>query len=69
MRTTALPSILDVLSRNYNNRNPQAAIYELAVEYTPRGTQELPLEQPKARLACMAMAAISMRSRAWWRSC
>lgn len=50
MRTTALPSILDVLSRNYNNRNPQAAIYELAVEYTPRGTQELPLEQPKAAI-------------------
>lgn len=50
MRTTALPSILDVLSRNYNNRNPQAAIYELAMEYTPRGTEELPLELPKAAI-------------------
>lgn len=50
MRTTALPSILDVLSRNYNNRNPQAAIYELAVEYTPRGEEELPLELPKAAI-------------------
>lgn len=50
MRTTALPSILDVLSRNYNNRNPQAAIYELAMEYTPRGEEELPLELPKAAI-------------------
>lgn len=50
MRTTALPSILDVLSRNYNNRNPQAAIYELAMEYTPRGAEELPLELQKAAI-------------------
>lgn len=31
MRTTAVPSMLDVLSRNYNNRNPKAAMFEIAV--------------------------------------
>lgn len=44
MRTTAVPSILEVLSRNYNNRNSGAAVYELAMEYTPRGADELPVE-------------------------
>ncbi len=46
MRTTAVPSMLDVLSRNYNNRNPEAAMFEIAVSFKPRGTKELP-EEPK----------------------
>lgn len=46
MRTTAVPSMLDVLSRNYNNRNPKAAMFEIAVFFKPRGTEELP-EEPK----------------------
>lgn len=46
MRTTAVPSMLDVLSRNYNNRNPKAAMFEIAVSFKPRGTEELP-EEPK----------------------
>lgn len=46
MRTTAVPSMLDVLSRNYNNRNPKAAMFEIAVSFKPRGTKELP-EEPK----------------------
>lgn len=33
MRTTAIPSMLEVLSRNYNNRNPKAFMYEIATEY------------------------------------
>ena len=44
MRTTAVPSMLDVLSRNYNNRNPKAAMFEIAVSFKPRGTEELPKE-------------------------
>ena len=45
MRTTAIPSLLEVLSRNYNNRNLDAKIYELAMQYLPRGTEELPIEK------------------------
>lgn len=45
MRTTAIPSLLEVLSRNYNNRNLNAKIYELAMQYLPRGTEELPIEK------------------------
>lgn len=44
MRTTAVPSMLEVLSRNYNNRNSSAALFELAPVYLSRGTEELPLE-------------------------
>ncbi len=44
MRTTALPSMLDVLSRNYNNRNESACLYELASAYLPKGENELPDE-------------------------
>ncbi len=47
MRTTALPSMLQVLATNYNNRNPEAALYEMAVEYLPTAPDRLPLEKPK----------------------
>ncbi|MCL2195575.1 MAG: phenylalanine--tRNA ligase subunit beta [Oscillospiraceae bacterium] len=59
MRTIPLPSMLEVLSRNYNNRNVSAALYELATIYLPpsprgdapqgqggaRGEEELPEER------------------------
>ena len=35
MRTTGLPSMLDTLARNYNNRNPEAWLYEISSEYLP----------------------------------
>ncbi len=44
MRTTALPSILEVLARNYSARNLSAKFFELATQYTPLGENELPLE-------------------------
>ena len=44
MRTTAIPSILQVLSKNYNNRNDKAAIYEIGPVYKSNGTEELPDE-------------------------
>lgn len=44
MRTTALPSMLEVLARNYNNRNAAACLYELASAYLPKGENELPDE-------------------------
>jgi phenylalanyl-tRNA synthetase beta chain len=44
MRVTTIPSILDVLSRNYNNRNKSAWIYEIGNEYIPQQEGELPQE-------------------------
>ena len=35
MRTTSLPSVLDVLSFNYNNRNEKACLFEISKEYLP----------------------------------
>jgi phenylalanyl-tRNA synthetase beta chain len=46
MRTTALPSMLEVLARNYNNRNVSACLFELATEYIPTEDDKLPLEKP-----------------------
>ena len=48
MRTTAVPSMLDVLAKNYNNRNLEASLYEIATEYISRGTEELPIEKQSA---------------------
>lgn len=45
MRTTALPSMLQVLSTNYNNRNESAWLFEIATEYIPKGENELPEEK------------------------
>ena len=44
MRTTTLPSMLEVLARNYNNRNAAFMGYELSNEYIKRGRDELPDE-------------------------
>ncbi len=46
MRTTTVPSMLEVLSRNYNNRNKAASLYEIGTVYLPREDQELPEETP-----------------------
>ncbi len=45
MRTTMIPSMLEALSLNYNNRNPSAALYELAKVYESNGLTELPNEK------------------------
>ncbi len=39
MRTTALPSMLETLARNLNNRNPAARLYELASVYLKQNDQ------------------------------
>ena len=36
MRTTTLPSMLEILARNYNFRNKSARLYELGIIYLPR---------------------------------
>ena len=50
MRTTAIPSMLSVLSRNYNNRNASAALYEIAPVYLSNGTEELPDEPDRVMI-------------------
>ncbi len=44
MRTTALPSMLEVLARNNNFNNAGVRLYEMAKVYLPRGENELPDE-------------------------
>ncbi len=46
MRTIALPSMLDILSRNNAYQNKSAKLYELAKIYLPTDGQDLP-EEPK----------------------
>ena len=40
MRTTMLPSILEVLARNYNNRNPEAMLFETGTIYVKNADPE-----------------------------
>lgn len=47
MRTTALPSLCDVLSKNYSYRNMTANIFEIATEYIKREGHVLPDELPR----------------------
>lgn len=49
MRTTALPSMLDILSRNFAYHNKAAKLYELAKIYLPKEDSILPAE-PKLLL-------------------
>ena len=44
MRTTAIPSMLEILARNYNNRNSSARLFEIGKEYLPTTPDKLPLE-------------------------
>lgn len=44
MRTTALPSMLEVLSYNYSVKNKNVALYETATSYIPTADGELPRE-------------------------
>ena len=44
MRTTVLPSMCEVLARNYNLRNPEASLFELGTEYLPTEEGKLPYE-------------------------
>ena len=40
MRTSTIPSMLDVLSFNYNNRNDKACLFEIAKEYLPASEEK-----------------------------
>ena len=45
MRTTILPSMLETLARNYNNRLPKAYLFETGAEYIPTAPEQLPEEK------------------------
>ncbi len=45
MRTTAVPSMLETLARNYNYRNKTARLFEIATTYLPREGEKLPYER------------------------
>jgi len=61
MRTLLYPSLLDVLARNYQRRNTDAALFETGRVYRPRDSALLPEE--RLRLA----AALMGRTPAGWR--
>ncbi len=44
MRTTTIPSMLEILSKNYNNRNESARLFEVGKEYLPTEPDKLPNE-------------------------
>ncbi len=50
MRTTMLPSMLDVLAKNYAARNLEASLYEMGTVYLPHKGQELPDELKKIEI-------------------
>lgn len=41
MRTTAIPSMLEVIARNINNNNKSAALFEIAKEFTPKESADI----------------------------
>ncbi len=45
MRTTTLPSMLEILSKNYNNRNSEAYLYELGKVFEKTSDETLPNEK------------------------
>lgn len=57
MRTTILPSMLEVLSRNYNHKNPEAYLYEIGTVYEPTEAGKLPIERQKAVIGIYSNSA------------
>ncbi len=47
MRTSIFTSMMDALARNYNNRNPSAAFFELAKEFLPGESASVLPEEKK----------------------
>ena len=66
MRTTTLPSMLEILTRNYNFRNKSAKLYELGRVYFKRadGLADSPRS---SRWALTVTIWTSLPSRAPWR--
>ncbi len=67
MRTTILPSLLEILARNYNFRNKSAQLYELGRTYFKNGPMAWPTSPRSCPWALTAAAWTSLPSRALWR--
>ena len=52
MRTTALPSMMEILARNYNFNNENVKLFEVATVYIPTTPDKLPNED---KVLCMGM--------------
>ena len=50
MRTTIIPSMLDILAKNYSFRNAAARLFELGFAYVPRDGEDLPDEDPRVAI-------------------
>lgn len=51
MRTTLLPSVLEVAARNFSYRNPECYVFEMGNEYIPRDGEVLPDEPLRLGIA------------------
>lgn len=51
MRTTGIPSVMEVVARNYNNKISCAKVYEIARKYLDQGETVLPEEKEELILA------------------
>ena len=51
MRTTTLPSMLDILARNWNYRNKSARLYEVGRVYLPKSGSAAPVDPSDPTLA------------------
>ena len=52
MRTTALPSMMEIIARNYNFNNENVKLFEVATVYIPTTPDKLPNEN---KVLCMGM--------------
>ena len=50
MRTTTIASMLDILARNYNHRNPSAKLFEIGKIFVPTAPDKLPNEPVKVTM-------------------
>ncbi len=55
MRTTTIASMMDILSRNYNYRNPSAKLFEIGKIFIPTTDGELPTNLLKSQWVCTAI--------------
>lgn len=61
MRTTILPSMLDVLSFNYNHKTEAACMYEMGTVYTPQPRTNCPSRVKRSPSVCTEAAQTSLR--------
>lgn len=63
MRTTLIPSLMDVLARNQAVKNPSVGIYEIAPVYIPK---ELPVKELPEQKLCVSGLLYGQRTAGEW---